>query len=104
MYIVWYDSACQTREGSFLVCAPTNPVGLVFCSLALEVGIFGSHIIWLLRTRNSRKEAKLAGETFDQYTAHHVAAAEARAGPVDSSVILASRREGVVDVEMGQAK
>lgn len=31
----------------------------------LEMGIFASHIIWRIRTRTLRKQAKLAGLSFD---------------------------------------
>ncbi|KAF3765087.1 hypothetical protein M406DRAFT_222093, partial [Cryphonectria parasitica EP155] len=37
----------------------------------LELGIFSSHIIWLLRTRKIRKEAKTQGKTFDDVAAEH---------------------------------
>ncbi|KAK8121642.1 hypothetical protein PG984_010312 [Apiospora sp. TS-2023a] len=33
---------------------------------ALELGIFTSHLIWLLRTRQVRREAKARGKTFDE--------------------------------------
>lgn len=38
---------------------------------ALEAGIFASHIIWRLRTRKIRKEAKAQGKTFDDIAAEH---------------------------------
>jgi len=31
----------------------------------LEIGIFLSQVIWLLRTRKLRKQAKLSGQSFD---------------------------------------
>lgn len=31
----------------------------------LETGIFLSHVIWLFRTRELRKRAKLSGQSFD---------------------------------------
>lgn len=40
-------------------------------SCALEAGIFASHIIWRLRTRKIRKEAKAQGMTFDDIAAEH---------------------------------
>ncbi|KAI9870755.1 MAG: hypothetical protein M1830_003580 [Pleopsidium flavum] len=33
--------------------------------MLLETGIFASHVVWLLRTRKLRKQAKLAGQSFD---------------------------------------
>ena len=45
--------------------------------MVLESGIFTCHAVWLLRTRHLRREAKLAGETFDEYMARrHQSAAE----------------------------
>ncbi|KAK3044284.1 hypothetical protein LTS18_001701, partial [Coniosporium uncinatum] len=35
--------------------------------LFIELGMFLSHGIWLLRTRQLRKEAKTVGMTFDEY-------------------------------------
>lgn len=40
-------------------------------SCVLEMGIFTSHIIWLLRTRKIRKEAAAQGKTFDDVAAEH---------------------------------
>lgn len=40
-------------------------------SILLESGIFLSHILWLLRTRKIRKEAKSRGKTFDDIAAEH---------------------------------
>lgn len=40
-------------------------------SIVLEAGIFTSHIIWLLRTREVRKQAKAQGKTFDDVAAEH---------------------------------
>ncbi|KAJ9155336.1 PQ loop repeat protein [Pleurostoma richardsiae] len=37
----------------------------------LEIGIFASHIIWLVRTHKIRKEAKVHGKTFDDIAAEH---------------------------------
>ena len=40
--------------------------GVIYiCCIMLEAGIFLSHIIWLLRTRKLRKQAKDAGIDFD---------------------------------------
>lgn len=47
---------------------------LTFCSnpsCLLEAGIFTSHIIWLVRTRQIRKDAKAQGKTFDDIAAEH---------------------------------
>lgn len=37
----------------------------MLCSIVLETGIFISQVVWLLRTRKLRKQAKLAGLIFD---------------------------------------
>jgi len=39
--------------------------------MLLELGIFLSHIIWLLRTRKLRKAARESGKTFDDVAAEH---------------------------------
>jgi len=43
----------------------------VGASCFLEIGIFASHIIWLVRTHKIRKEAKVHGKTFDDIAAEH---------------------------------
>ncbi|KAK7913833.1 hypothetical protein PG985_011536 [Apiospora marii] len=43
---------------------------------ALELGIFTSHLIWLLRTRQVRREAKAQGKTFDELAAEYEASGE----------------------------
>jgi hypothetical protein len=43
----------------------------IICAL-LEIGIFLSHIIWLIRTRKLRKRAKAEGKTFDELAAEIV--------------------------------
>ncbi|CAK7225237.1 hypothetical protein SCUCBS95973_005795 [Sporothrix curviconia] len=45
----------------------------IICAL-LEIGIFLSHIIWMIRTRKIRKRAKEEGKTFDELAAEIVAA------------------------------
>ena len=40
-------------------------------SFALELGIFVSHVVWLLRTRKVRREAKEKGKTFDELAAEY---------------------------------
>ncbi|TGJ88347.1 hypothetical protein E0Z10_g462 [Xylaria hypoxylon] len=42
----------------------------IVCIL-LEIGIFASHLIWLFRTRQIRKEAKLNSKTFNDVTAEY---------------------------------
>lgn len=37
----------------------------MFCRIFLQVLIYLSHMIWLLRTRQLRKQAKLEGKNFD---------------------------------------
>lgn len=44
---------------------------LYIVCLFLELGIFISQAVWLLRTRHVRREAKKAGKTYDQYVAEH---------------------------------
>jgi uncharacterized membrane protein len=42
--------------------------GVIYiCCLFLECGIFASQMIWLFRFRHTRREAKKAGLTFDEY-------------------------------------
>lgn len=45
-------------------------------SCALELGIFVSHLIWLLRTRQVRREAKARGKTFDELAAEYETSGE----------------------------
>lgn len=42
----------------------------ILCIL-LEAGIFASHLLWRVRTRQIRKEAKLNGKTFDDVMAEY---------------------------------
>ncbi|CAK7245269.1 MAG: hypothetical protein STHCBS139747_006844 [Sporothrix thermara] len=44
----------------------------IICAL-LEIGIFSSHFIWMIRTRKIRKRAKMEGKTFDELAAEIVA-------------------------------
>ncbi|KAI0204405.1 PQ loop repeat-domain-containing protein [Astrocystis sublimbata] len=39
--------------------------------IVLEIGIFSSHLIWLCRTRHTRKAAKCDGKTFDDVMFEH---------------------------------
>ena len=39
--------------------------------MLLEIGIFGSHLIWLLRTRTLRKNSAAEGKTFDDVMTEH---------------------------------
>lgn len=39
--------------------------------MALELGIFTSHFIWLIRTYKVRKQAKEQGKTFDEVALEH---------------------------------
>ncbi|SLM34789.1 PQ-loop repeat [Lasallia pustulata] len=63
--------------------------------LALELGIFVSHGIWLLRTRKLRKQAKLAGMKFDDLP-------EARKYQTSPSGGRANRSSGPEEVEIGR--
>ncbi len=62
--------------------------------MLLETGIFISHALWLFRTRKLRKQAKLAGQSFDDLP-------EARAYQTRRS----EKKEGIeipsIDVEKG---
>jgi hypothetical protein len=40
-------------------------------SIVIEAGIFASHIIWLIRTREIRAQAKAEGKTFDDIAEEH---------------------------------
>ncbi|KAK7961609.1 uncharacterized protein PG986_002434 [Apiospora aurea] len=42
-----------------------------FFSLMALLGIFASHLVWLLRTRKVRREAKARGKTFDELAAEY---------------------------------
>lgn len=42
----------------------------IICAL-LELGIFGSHLIWLARTRRLRQKLKREGKTFDEVLAEY---------------------------------
>ena len=66
------------------------------CSLALELGIFVSQGIWLVRTRKLRKQAKLAGMEFDDLP-------EARQYQASPSGGRASSKPGADEVGMGLA-
>ena len=56
--------------------------------MVLETGIFASQAIWLWRVRHIRREAKAAGQTYDEYVA---------ANP--SKRLRSESAETVVDVE-----
>ncbi len=61
-----------------MVCTrPANPAAGGFLrggsSCFLEIGIFSSHLIWLVRTRKIRKAAAAEGKTFDDIAAEHEA-------------------------------
>lgn len=64
-----------SRRGTlhYLVCLRFHlfPRDTNKCSVALEAGIFISQIVWLIRTRQIRKEAKAAGKTFDDIAEEH---------------------------------
>jgi hypothetical protein len=60
--------------------------------MVLETGIFASHAIWLWRVRHTRRAAKKAGQTYDEYVAEHPTKKIPRC---DSS-------ETFVDVEAGR--
>ncbi|KAH7628676.1 PQ loop repeat-domain-containing protein [Sordaria sp. MPI-SDFR-AT-0083] len=47
----------------------------IICVL-LELGIFGSHLIWLARTRKIRKQLKKDGKTFDEVLGEYKARGE----------------------------
>lgn len=46
-------------------------LSLLADSCLLEIGIFLSHIIWLVRTRRLRSEAAAQGKTFDDVAGEH---------------------------------
>jgi hypothetical protein len=56
--------------------------------MVLETGIFASQAIWLWRVRHIRREAKAAGQTYDEYVA---------ANP--SKRLRSESTETVVDIE-----
>lgn len=64
LYIIWYVPTVETVL-SF------GAKQLTQSSCLLEIGIFLSQAIWLLRTRKIRKEAAAQGKTFDDIAAEH---------------------------------
>jgi hypothetical protein len=44
---------------------------LYIACMVLETGIFASHAIWLWRVRDTRREAKKAGKSYDEYIAEN---------------------------------
>jgi hypothetical protein len=60
--------------------------------MVLETGIFASQAIWLWRVRHIRREAKAAGQTYDEYVA---------ANP--SKRLRSESTETVVDIEVCHA-
>ncbi|KAI8623212.1 PQ loop repeat-domain-containing protein [Xylariaceae sp. FL1651] len=70
----------------------------IVCIL-LEIGIFASHIIWLLRTRQIRKEAKMNGKSFDDVVAEYEQQDIPFKFAERKSFWLWNKKEG--DVEMG---
>ncbi|KUI62611.1 hypothetical protein VP1G_09742 [Cytospora mali] len=70
-------------------------------SCVLEAGIFASHIIWRIRTRKIRKEAKAQGKTFDDIAAEH----EERGIPFKFAERKSrkERRQQEKDIEEGRA-
>lgn len=65
MYIVWLVSPAPT------ILSRCKTVLTSLNSMALETGIFLSHAIWLWRVRHVRREAKKAGQTYDEFVALH---------------------------------
>ncbi|KAK2075080.1 hypothetical protein P8C59_009237 [Phyllachora maydis] len=51
--------------------------------IVLELGIFTSHIIWLIRTRKIRTAAAAAGKTYDEYVDEYAAGLEAKCVPLE---------------------
>ncbi len=62
--------------------------------MLLETGIFVSHVVWLFRTRKLRKQAKLAGQSFDDL-------AEAQPYQVQRSGTEKEREPSSTDIEKG---
>jgi hypothetical protein len=62
LYIAWYVSCPYSLI--LFVLTTTN-------SMVLETGIFASHAIWLWRVRDTRREAKKAGKSYDEYIAEN---------------------------------
>jgi hypothetical protein len=71
----------------------------------LEVGIYASHIIWRIRYRKLRKEAKAAGVSIDEMLGMHrseteqVNYAEKRPGDIESQIAVDQRQASVEVVE-----
>ncbi|KAF1838237.1 PQ-loop-domain-containing protein [Decorospora gaudefroyi] len=71
---------------------------LYIACMVLETGIFASQAIWLWRVRHIRREAKIAGKTYDEYVALKPAKSIRRCESTDTFAVdveAASRHEAV---------
>jgi hypothetical protein len=73
--------------------------------MVLETGIFASQAIWLWRVRHVRREAKAAGQTYDEYVAAHPSKrlqSESSETVVDVEACHASRKSSVCTDEKSE--
>jgi hypothetical protein len=68
---------------------------LTALSLLLEIGIFGSQILWLYRTRHIRRLAKKAGKTYDEYVAEEVNCVDPGWSGTGEEAPVANRRANI---------
>jgi hypothetical protein len=68
----------------------------------LELGIFTSHIIWMVRTRKIRKAAAAEGKSFDVLMAEHEARGEAFHWADRRPIFGGGKKVKVVDEEVGE--
>ena len=88
--------------------------GIIYLSvIVLEVGIFSSHVIWLLRTRTLRKKAKDQGVKFDdlpearKYQGQEGQNTQSEVSDLSkpaSSELKESRLSGELAVELGSSR
>ncbi|KAI9832141.1 MAG: hypothetical protein M1819_004492 [Sarea resinae] len=80
---------------------------LYIICLFLELGIFISHWVWLLRTRKVRKEAKCAGLSYDEYVEKESADCPSGSGLADSKKATPSSSQksspSSSDLELGNS-
>jgi hypothetical protein len=68
----------------------------------LELGIFTSHIIWMIRTRKIRKAAAAEGKSFDDLIAEHEARGETFHWADRDPIFGGGKKAKVVDEEVGE--
>ena len=95
MYVIWY---AHSKDPPLFIL--THRI----ISISLEFGIFLSHLIWMFRKRKFRRNAKLAGKTFDEYCTEGGAAATSASSTRKRVSENGFAKGGVLDVEMCEVK